>query len=103
MLGQAQGAQDDALTYYVPFQGYGRELLMLLAVGLLVTYLMGIITGMLLYKAFLASRRVEPLPAPTAPPYEPPPMPQPAPEPPPAPEPAPPLEPAPEPAGPRRR
>eukprot|EP00969_Alexandrium_andersonii_P277681 12274360-Alexandrium_andersonii.AAC.1 len=32
VLGQAQGARDDALTLYVPFQDFGRELLLLLAV-----------------------------------------------------------------------
>eukprot|EP00969_Alexandrium_andersonii_P295494 13061911-Alexandrium_andersonii.AAC.1 len=62
MFGQAQGAQDDALTLYVPFRNFGHELLLLMAVGLLVTYLLGIVAGMLLYKAFGASRRVEPLP-----------------------------------------
>eukprot|EP00969_Alexandrium_andersonii_P132472 5857338-Alexandrium_andersonii.AAC.1 len=61
---------------------------------------------MLLCKCVVSSLRVDPLPVPTAPPYEPPPVAQPAEEPPPAPEPAPPPpqpEPAPEPAGPRRR
>eukprot|EP00969_Alexandrium_andersonii_P182286 8054667-Alexandrium_andersonii.AAC.1 len=78
--------------------------MLLLAAGLLVTYLLGIITGMLLFKVFMTSLRVVPLPEPTAPPYEPPPVAQPAEEPPPAPEPAPPPpEPAPEPVGPRRR